>query len=178
MQNKKPSLRIDPASFIKDTEMDEVLTIVRNGKTAYNLSNAVVESRSENVGASVFNGKLRLNYNGTSKVSYRVDIQDAHWTQAVTVAGKIQMINADALALQAETQKITVNKANLSTIVIPVAVKGNSGLEPNITLEYDSNAMDVSYQDGAVAIQVLENAQDKTYKVEVSGTLEVAGRTF
>ena len=62
--------------------------------------------------------------------------------------------------------------------MIPVAVKGNSGLEPNITLEYDSNAMDVSYQDGAVAIQVLENAQDKTYKVEVSGTLEVAGRTF
>lgn len=178
VQNKKPSLRIDPASFIKDTGMDEVLTIVRNGKTVYYLNDAVVESKTENVGASVFNGKLRLNYSGTSKASYKVDIQDAHWTQAVTVAGKIQMINADALALQAETQKITINKANLSTVVIPVAVKGNSGLEPDINLTYDSAAMMVSYQDGVVTIQVLESAQDKTYKIEVGGTIEAAGRTF
>lgn len=174
--NKKPSLRIDPASFIKDTGMDEVLTIVRNGKTAYNLSNAKVESKTENVGISVFNGKLRLNYNGTANTSYRVDIQDECWTQAVTVSGKIQLINADSLALQAETEKITINKANLSTVVIPVAIKGNSGLEPNITFQYDSSAMTVLYQNGVVAIQVLENAQDKTYKIEVAGSLEVAGR--
>ena len=178
VQNKKPSLRIDAASFIKDTGMDEVLTIVRNGKTAFDLSSAIVKSKTENIGASVFNGRLRLNYSGTSKASYRVDIQDSDWTQAVTVAGKIQMINADALALQAEMEKVTINKVNLSTVVIPVAVKGNSGLEPNINLIYDSAAMNVSYQNGAVAIQVLESAQDKTYKIEVGGTLEAAGRTF
>ncbi len=178
VQNKKPSLRIDSASFIKDVGMDEVLTIVRNGKTAYNLSNAVVKSKTENVDTSVLNGRLRLNYSGSSKTSYRVDIQDKHWTQAVTVAGKIQMINADALAMQAEIEKITINKVNLSMVEIPVAVKGNSGLEPNINLKYDSAAMTVSYQNGIVAIQVLEGAQNKTYKIEVGGILEAAGSSF
>lgn len=178
VQNKKPSLRIDSASFIKDTGMDEVLTIVRNGKIAYNLNNATVKSKTEKVRASVFHGKLRLNYNGSFKTSYKVEIQDKGWTQAATVEGKIQMINADALALQAEVQKITINKANLSAVEIPVSIKGNSGLEPNINLKYDSDAMTVSYQDGIVTIQVLESAQDKTYKIEVSGTIEAAGRTF
>lgn len=178
VQNKKPSLRIDSASFIKDTGMDEVLTIVRNGKIAYNLNNATVKSKTEKVHASVFHEKLRLNYNGSSKTSYKVEIQDKGWTQAATVEGKIQTINADALTLQAETQKITINKANLSAVEIPVSIKGNCGLEPNINLKYDSDAMTVSYQDGIVTIQVLESAQDKTYKIEVGGTIEVAGRTF
>ena len=63
-------------------------------------------------------------------------------------------------------------------VEIPVAVKGNSGLEPNINLKYDSAAMTVSYQNGIVAIQVLEGAQNKTYKIEVGGILEAAGSSF
>lgn len=175
--DKKPSLRIDTAVLIKDTGMDETLTVVRNGKTVYHLGYAAVESKTENVSASVSGGKLRLNYSGTSNVTYKVDIKDENWAQAATVSGKIQMVNADTLGLQAETTKITVNKANLQSVVIPVAIKGNSALEPGIQLDYDNTAMTAVYRNGAVEIAVSENAQDKTYKVEVGGTLEAAGRT-
>lgn len=175
--NRKPSLRIDTAVLMKDAGMDEALTVVRNGRTIYHLGNAAVNAKTENVGVSVFDGRLKLIYNGTSNITYKVDIQDENWTQAATVSGKIRMVNANALGLQAETTKITVNKANLSTIVIPVAIKGNNTLEPDIRINYDSTAMNADYRNGAVEIDVLESAQDKTYKVEVGGTLSVAGRT-
>ena len=176
VQNKKPSLRINTATLIKDTGMDEALTAVLNGRSVYDLTNAMVYSTTENVAASVSGGKLRLNYSGSSNTTYKVDIQDENWTQAVTVSGKIQMVNADTLGLEAETTKVTVNKANLSPVIIPVAVKGNSALEPKINIEYDSSALTAAYKNGSIEINVLQTAQDKTYKVEVGGVLDVAGR--
>ena len=176
VQNKKPSLRINTAALIKNTGMDEVLTTVLNGRSVYDLTNAMIHSTTENVVASVSDGKLRLNYSGSSNTTYKVDIQDDNWTQAVTVSGKIQMVNPDTLGLEAETTKVTVNKANLSPVIIPVAVKGNSALEPDINIEYDSSALTAVYKDGSIEINVLETAQDKTYKVEVGGVLDVAGR--
>lgn len=176
VQNKKPSLRINTATLIKGTGMDEALTTVLNGRSFYDLTNAMVYSITENVAASVSGRQLRLNYSGSSNTTYKVDIQDDNWTQAVTVSGKIQMVNADRLGLEAETTKVTVNKANLSPVIIPVAVKGNSALEPKIKIEYDSSALTAVYKNGSIEINVLETAQDKTYKVEVSGVLDVAGR--
>ena len=82
--------RIKTATFIKVTGMDETLTTVLNGRSVYNLTNALVCSKTENVDTSVSDGKLRLSYSESSNTTYRVDIQDDNWTQAVTVPGKIQ----------------------------------------------------------------------------------------
>jgi len=177
VQNKKPSLKINTASLIKNSGMDEALTTVLNGKTVYDLSSAEVNALTESVDVSVLDGKLRLNYDGTSNVTYRVNIQDRNWTQAVTLKGKLQMVNADALAMQAEKTKVTVNKACLSTVAIPVAIKGNSALEPNINLNYNESALDVVYNNGAVEITALEDTPDGTYKIEVGGSLDIAGQT-
>lgn len=172
-QNKKPSLKLGDATFISGVTSAEVnlysgKTIVdTDGMTFANVTLSGVELTEQN-------GRVSVDCPGSKSGSYKTTVSKDTWTSDVTVSGKVSVVDAKKLALEASVSKITINtnEGCNEPVTVSVAVKGNSAIPVTLNATETKNTLTIVEESlDTFEISAPVGAKKGSYKVKITGTV-------
>ncbi len=198
-EDKKPSLKLNDIMLLSG--MTETTTQVYDSKAKaiYPVmkSDVTISSKTENVTTEVTDdGMVKVAYSGTKDVKYKAEMTSAHWTQPLTLNGKISVSTPQKQGMVLDSTKIILNKEHNSqkngSVAIGVSVKNNSEKIEKVRYHVDKkNAqlfnegyLSITYSQKEQMLYVGLNDVEEavkagikagSYKVDLTGTVMVNG---
>ncbi len=179
-QNKKPSLKLEEAVFLKETQGTSAQTPVRirvlNGKTPVDTEGMEFADITLSGLSMKENGEgVEVDYTQTKGGNYRVSIHKDTWTCDVTASGKISVLEAKKLALAADVTKAVINvsaEEYREPVEVRICVKGNDGIAPELSVKEAKGVLNIEQSEpGVFRISAPMGAKKGSYPVVINGTV-------